>query len=447
MRGYFVGWKEGCIALLIITTAANRFGLSVGGYNVRPETLAILVVGPCCLISLARARSWPDLTVADWLLLAWLLQNFVASFGALQPADSLKYSVLYALMATIYLAFPRLCDNLHRLRMALDCLLIVSVLVCIYAVITALAFHYVGLNLGIHMAPASGAPTIRGTLWEANILGSYLAAASLVFLSAMHSPVYVRPRLWLTVGLVLTSCGLILSMARGAWLGFACALVFALVFIGKRRVLSRLAVVALLCALLIALLVGATLRTPTMPTASVTQPTGIPESENKSPVAPANPILGRLQSVLRLGTDASTFWRARLYAMALDHWRERFVLGWGPGGFRQAFPVIETVDPENIWIASLFVRSLHDTGVLGLGLLVAFIATLAASAWKAWKSATEPVVRLCLSSMLTCGVAFLVSFQVTDAVLLGYPWIYAGILAAGTAQSGGCRRAGHESCI
>jgi len=449
MKGSDIRWKEVCIVLLAITTAANRFTFSVKGYHIRLETLAVFVVGLGWFISIVRARSRPRLEVADWFLLAWLLTNYIASFQALQARDSLKYATLYALMAMIYLSFPRLCDRPCRLRLALDSLLAVSALVAAYAVIAALAFRYTGANLGVHMNPATGAPTVRGTLWEANVLGSYLAAASLVFLHAMHSPVYLCWRRWLAIGLLLTSCGLVLSMARGAWLGFACALVVAVVFIGRRRVLSGPAVAVLVIAVLGAFPLASGLHAPAVsssPVDGVPAPASPPAQPQVNPIpvdgvpapvsSPAqpqvNPILGRLRSLLHLGSDASTFWRARLYAMALAHWRDRFILGWGPGGFRQSFPVIETVDPENIWIASLFVRVLHDTGMLGLGFFLAFVAALGASAWNAWKSGTEPLVQMLLGSMLSCGVAFLVSFQITDAVLLGYPWLYAGILAAST---------------
>src|SRR5205807_9417332 len=69
---------------------------------------------------------------------------------------------------------------------------------------------------GVQLAPVTGAPMVYGTLYEANIFGSYMSAAFLIAL-ALATDETVRHKMPLYLVCALTALGLLLSATRSAW--------------------------------------------------------------------------------------------------------------------------------------------------------------------------------------------------------------------------------------
>src|SRR5579864_480341 len=88
------------------------------------------------------------------------------------------------------------------------------------AVVGALAFaayHAAhGAVPGVQLSPDTGAPMVYGTLYEANIFGSYMSAAFLLALALLaDETVHRKAPLYLVCA--LTALGLVLSATRSAW--------------------------------------------------------------------------------------------------------------------------------------------------------------------------------------------------------------------------------------
>jgi O-antigen ligase len=80
------------------------------------------------------------------------------------------------------------------------------------------------------------------------------------------------------------------------------------------------------------------------------------------------------------------------------------------------------------WVGNITVRILHDTGLVGLAILLGLLGSL----W--WKirrvlrerSGAPPMVVALSAGMLL----YAISFQATDGTLLAFPWVHMGFLAS-----------------
>ncbi|MGH9529338.1 MAG: hypothetical protein ACRD2S_05390, partial [Terriglobales bacterium] len=81
------------------------------------------------------------------------------------------------------------------------------------------------------------------------------------------------------------------------------------------------------------------------------------------------------------------------------------------------------------WLGNTPLRVLHDTGIVGLILFLAFLGSLASAARKAFRIADSKIktVLLALSGGL---VLYAITFQATEATILAFTWVHLGLLAA-----------------
>jgi O-antigen ligase len=114
----------------------------------------------------------------------------------------------------------------------------------------------------------------------------------------------------------------------------------------------------------------------------------------------------------------------RVYAttLALQDASTKLWLGLGTDSFELMREDESQPDQKGRWIPNLPVRVLHDTGIVGVLLFFGFFVVLMRRAWRS----REHVAGAFLSGAITLAVAF----QFSDASVLAYPWILAGIMAA-----------------
>ncbi|HEX6606823.1 MAG TPA: O-antigen ligase family protein, partial [Chloroflexia bacterium] len=257
-----------------------------------------------------------------------------------------------------------------------------------------------------------------GTLWEPNVLGSYLAAGAVPALAALVAAPARRRAAGLAALLALILAALGLSLSRGAWAGFLAGAIVVAVggwWLGRRTAARwpalaprwPLAVGAGLAAALFLVAVAPALF-----------PMTTKGLFNRANVAAYTPQ-----------ADPSLRIRADMASQALAEVGAHPLIGHGAGSFG-----VDHFDAQGRpgWISNLELHVLYDSGLVGL---LALLGGVGVSAWAAWRALRhgDPAARPAILGVLGAVAVLLVAYQATEASWLGYTWVYLGLLArAGT---------------
>jgi O-antigen ligase len=466
-------WPAVGVVALIVACALDRVAIGVGGANVRPDEVAALALAGALLVRLAWTRPAPATCPAGtaglrpasgphplslkgvgchevggvepsrspspasgrggWgvravpipllapLLAYWganLLSTLVAGGDI---ARGLSLDVITLDLIVLYVALAGYLSSPGRLIGAVRLWLGVA---AVEAVVGALAFalylsrHAAGP--GIQLEPVTGAPMVYGTLYEADIFGSYMSAAFLIAL-ALATDETVRHKTPLYVVCALAALGLLLSGARSAWGAtmLGAVLLLALLRLGRGGRRTRLALRFTGGLVAVAVVVGVGLAF--------------------APSSVTHALWARAQGLLNFGSG-SGYGRLLLYKVALAQWRAHPLLGTGPGSFSYRLP--GDTAPGPAWLPNLTLQVLHDTGVLGLLALLWLCAAFYVTTLRAlWRAPAGPL-RTALGGLIAAITALLIAFQLTPGFTLGYTW---ALLALGVAASSAVRAAEHEA--
>jgi O-antigen ligase len=137
--------------------------------------------------------------------------------------------------------------------------------------------------------------------------------------------------------------------------------------------------------------------------------------------------------VNQLSDDSSAFGRAVMFVGALKDIGEHPIFGSGTGSFQVLFAA-EDYFPEMAgqaynFIENIFLRSLHDTGIVGLGILFTLIAFVVFKVRRLTKNAmakSDPLL-IGLSAAL---LVDLIAFQFSDGSSLSFAWVHLGLLVS-----------------
>jgi len=440
-------WPAMGVVALIVSCALDRVAIGVGGSNVRLDEVAALALAGALLVRLVwtrTAHSQPlDLTgrgehesspspapgrggrrAACIPLLAPLLAywgtNLLSTLAAGgDVARGLSLDVITLDLIVLYVALVGSLSSPERLIGAVRLWLGVA---AVEAVVGALAFAlYLGRHAavpGMQLEPVTGAPMVYGTLYEADIFGSYMSAAFLIAL-ALATDETVRHKTPLYIVCALGALGLLLSGARSAWGAtvLGAVLLLALLRLGRGGRRTRLALRFTGGLVAVAVVVGVGLAF--------------------APSSVTHALWARAQGLLNFGSG-SGYGRVLLYKVALAEWRAHPLLGTGPGSFSYRLP--GDTAPGPAWLPNLTLQVLHDTGVLGLlamlWLCAAFYVTTVRALWRA----PAGLLRTVLGGLIAAITALLIAFQLTPGFTLGYSW---ALLALGVAASSAVSAAEH----
>lgn len=405
-------WPLGATGLLLLATVVDRYGYELAGRTVKAEH--VVVVALCALLllrKLLRGESRFYFSLPTLFALGWLGINFLASYRSPAPSETGTNDLIrLALMLGIFFILPNLIRSEVHLRYIFGFFLMLGVAQSIFGIL-ALALYYVtGINLGVGFPSSYPGPAPTGTLNAANIFGSYTMSVCLVFLVLLLVPPRQAPfpRRWVLAGFWTTLVAMVLSLTRGAWLGFAAT---ATLFLIMRRGFDRY---WLKRALLVGTIVSAALVT--VVAAVYLLPSDIA-------------LINRVSSLGRLGTERTVVGRVSKYELAISTWRESPLLGWGTGGMARAFGREAKV---LTWVGNLELHLLVDTGMVGLLLFALFVGTLVLGAVSALRRARGTPLRALLLSLSVGFVGLLLAYQSTEGTWLGLFWAHAGLLAAAT---------------
>jgi hypothetical protein len=389
----------GAMIALVIGSAAPRLYVEIGGLKARPEHV---ICGILCIsiLFLRKKRSQPVPWIwPDYLLMAYAALNLFSSlFMSIEPRQTIKWALQQVLVILAYFFLRVLVEDRAGLHKAVMALLAVGAATVTYGIICFYSNLLFGTEFGMTIGQYGDTPAPYGLQYEANLLGSYSGALAVMMLVIY---LYDHRRRFL-VGFALALSGMAISLSRGAlgatFIGLSAAAIFGF----KKRLLtpevrSRL-IKASLCALLVVLPAVAPQYIERFNTVDIGEP----------------------------AMDPNTLTRVVQVSTAFDEVTKHPFMGGGTSSFQLAFDWQSLGEDweEQGWIGNTEMRVLHDTGIVGLAVFVAFLLLLYRQSRKVLKSESSPE----LVALLASAVVYCVSFQATEGTLLAFSWVHLGLI-------------------
>jgi O-antigen ligase len=261
-----------------------------------------------------------------------------------------------------------------------------------------------------------------GTFYESNWLGAFAMSISLILIGLLTSRQKSMRKGYLTISLCLQLFVLLLSMTRGAWLGFGfglAALVLLLPLGRKKGNILRVARFASASAvLLVTLGVGSYLVFPSL----------------------AQSVFDRFTSFKSLNLDPGSYSpegvRLAKMARAIKLIKLHPWIGCGPGQARLINSAFRFYDPESTvqnrgtGASNLFLSVLFQRGILGLSLFLAFLGLLFFKTIKTLKRVADDLLKVVLKSLFISFCGLLFTFMFTENHLLAFFWVQIGLIAS-----------------
>lgn len=402
-------WKG--VILMLLASQANFYRFEYGAFTVRPEQMIfVLAAGAWVILVFARRKAILYSTILDKAIWALLITGLLSSFlnspvpraGYQGVALQLIYVSMYFFTVNVLLNNRSKIDSVVKLLMA------VAALHAFYALI-ALGSFLGGVFIGgvskAHVI-VSGYPSTMGLLFEPNLFGAFVAAMTMVF--AAHLVTQGKQKImknrFLVMGFAVLFVATITSMTRGAWIGIIVAMP-ALIFCAKPRwnVINPRGVTLLLEIIALFIII--------VPFANYAL-----SSQGKT-----DALIGRMDDIVNLESGTATG-RLETGRLAIDEWKDHPIIGRGVMSLR--------VGERRGWLYSTFSQSLHDTGLVGLGLtLWIHLAPVFYALWASTKTRNN-IRKASLIGLALGAVVMAVASQSSSFFWLGFPWIYLGVLVA-----------------
>jgi O-antigen ligase len=397
------------MAILFVAVAMPHWHVDFSSLKARPEHLVcglLLFALPYWIKRRKQPLVW---MTADYLLLAYVVMNFFSSiFMSIAPQQTIKWCLQQAIVVLPYLLLRVLITDITSFRRIFNIALVMGAAEAMFAILCFYSNLFFGTELGMEIGQYGNIPGTYGTQYEANLLGSYCGAASVMFLTMYLQR---RKRIFL-FGFALTVAGMGISLSRGALLATVIALSAVCLrgmqlHLFNKKLLARVAL-AVMC---VCIVIGPALY-------------GL-WSERFSTV-----------DISDVSADDDTNVRMLTLGLAADGIMEHPILGSGTSSYQLQFSVADVGGgDESGWISNTEIRVLYDTGLVGLVLFTAFLGYLLAGMRKQIKR--EPIAEL--EALAVSGLVYCVSFQFTEGTLLAFTWVHLGLLAAGLAVFQGVR--------
>lgn len=413
---WFAKSPQVAILGLVAASATPRLFIDVAGLKARPEHIvgALLVLVIPFLWNKRQERvQW---IFTDYLLMAYVGLNFFSSaFMSVAPGQTVKWAVQQVLAILPYFWLRVLITNRESFRQAFRVLLAVGAIVSAYAIICFYANILVGSELGVEVAQYGDIPATYGLQFEANLLGAYSGAFSVMML-AMY--LQERSRKYLIGFSFLGLIAMVVSLSRAA-LGATVAgfLLLALFSLRKKLINGQVLVSIATASLAAFLLVGPFVLSH--------------YTERFSTVEIADPT-----------ADPNTLTRAVQTFSAFDEVLKHPVFGGGTASFQLAFDwqSLGTGWEDQGWIGNTELRVLHDTGAAGFLVFTLFVFSLVRRSWKLLQREYCPeLVALAASAFVYC-----ITFQATEGTLLAFTWVHLGLIGCALSIMNSPELAGKE---
>lgn len=399
-------------AVALVFAASTLSGLTLPTpIGVLRTDQAIVVPALCGVLArMAVDRGDPPqvMTRAPLLLTVclglYVLANFASTvLMALDVASSIRIALWLSLSFAAYLLTIAAAGRFGSVASIVDAIVAIGAVASGVAVVLYLLAGLGLTTFGVQSDPVSGQISAKGTLYEANLLGSYAAVTALLAASQLVHAHHQTRRRGALLLLATTICvaAAYVSFTRAAWLGLAAGALVLLVV--SRPPLGRVRAVAW----------GGLLVAAAGPFLLVS--------------GAGSQLVDRLLSLVTDSTGSIAFRSANM-TLALTGIPDHLWLGAGTNSFGQHFQ-----DPTQgygpAYIGGLLIATLWDVGVWGLGLLLIAFATLTMRVWRGFGSIDYAIRSLSagFAAAFTCA---LVAYQATNGFWFAYTWILMGLAAS-----------------
>jgi O-Antigen ligase len=378
------------LPILIVASALDRYGPQWGDANIRLDLLvALLAAGVLANRMLVR-------TVSPAVLRSPLVLPLVAYAGAnlfstvLFAAERTRGLKLDVEIWTAILTFV-LASALLRRRADLTVAMKVIWIVTVGEAVLGLMFV---ASYSVHLSAygvsdvASGFPATYGTMWEPNVYGSFLAGNFFLLLADYYGQ--KRHGLY-TSGLIIVTLGIVASLTRTVWIACMLGAISFFIYLFRTRRAAppnprsvRIGILGLALATFVLGLV--------------------------------TPLGGRLIDIVNLNTS-SAHGRLIWFREAITEWSHAPLFGLGTG----SWTFDQVPGGPHAWLPSLFLLTLHDTGLLGLGALLWAIWVYYRITIRGARGGSD-LALLAFGSIVGFS-CLLIAFQTTTGFWFAYPWI------------------------
>jgi O-antigen ligase len=390
------------LPLLIAATALNRYRFELAGGGFRIEHFVFVGVTAAWLARVRPGWARFGFSRADLLLVGYLGAALVScALFAPAPQESLKFLGLMAFGVALYWVVQAMSAEAGEFARGVAALIAVGVAASLFGIL-AWAAYPLGISLGVQTYALGSFETYSpyGTLFDSNTLGLYAMAAALLQVTLALDAEFARWRGWLGAGIVITLIAVALSLTRAAWLG----LVFGLLLVALLSARQKWALaIGGGAAALVALALIA-----------------------NSALAGGGGALAEF-SVARVLTSQSIFFRLDAYTRAWNDFLASPWLGNGVNVFGQKYTA---PSGTRDWISNFFLMTLHDTGLVGLALVLVWLGWLAYETRRALARA-RGTMRTLLLGLTIAYLALFLTYQATTVFWLGFNWVYLGLLRGG----------------
>ena len=397
-------WPYGALFVLIGASVMPRFFVEIFGWKARPEHFAVTLVSLAVFISWWRARSKLQLETPDYWVLAYVAANYFSSgFGSSSPSDTLRWALLNNLAVLPYFLVRFFVRDSETLRKAIRIFLGIAVAESMYGISCYALHHMFGTMVGMDLAYFVDTAAPYGTLSEPNLFGAYVGTAAVLALA-----IYLlgERRLGYLICFFVASVAVVLSLSRAALI----ATVMAVGWVywqgrhSRMQYRKRSATLVLAVGLILLIVIPAA----------------------------GDVVQQRFKDLVEQGlTEGTAVGRFVESYEALQEFSEHRLIGTGTASFQLSFDwgkYLPDLQGRPTWVGNVTVRILHDTGVVGMAVILGLLISLV---WKirpisrTRTSQTPALVGLSAGALL-----YAISFQATDATLQTFCWIHLGILTS-----------------
>jgi|SRR5579864_2512701 len=395
------------VLALFVAVLMSRFYVGIGGLKARPEHIMIGLLGAVALFVWKRQPRPLRWIFADYLVIGYVALNILCSLVmSIDRAQTVKWALQQALVILPYFLLRIFAGERKSFRRAVHGLVAVGAAESAYSILCFFSNVFFNTTFGVEIGQYGDIPGTYGTLYEANLLGSFTGACfvmALILYFKERRPAFL-------VATCLTFCGSIVALSRAALIATAIAagaaiLVATRTGLADRRILRNLRNTVLLATLAL-------------------MPFIVPIYVERFSTVNGSDITA----------DANTATRLLTLAAAVNGIVEHPVLGNGTASFQLLVTYQELgfgaeLEDSGTWIGNTEMRILHDLGIVGLALFIWLIAALAVQARRILKQELQPE----LLALVMAGLVYCIAFQATEGTLLAFSWVHLGLIGCGLA--------------
>ena len=408
---------EWLFAAAAAAAVAQGVAIDVGAASVRlDEVIAVVFAVRAFLSRERRAMGAPELALGVFLLVL-VVSSLVA---APSPGVSLRSTALIGFGALAYAATATGITRERAIQSALRALLVVVAGGAVIGLIAVVSHAVTGSTWGITLLDRpAGFAAATGIAFEHNLYGSMCAMGALAFLGLWRQAGAWSSSRSALAGFWVCAAGLVASLTRGAWVGFAAGLLV-LVMITKPapgRSLLRLAAAGVGIALAILALLFVTGRGAQIDAAFDAATGAVGEQAGRT-----------LEFGRETGLARVTEWEIATHeVLAADP-----VFGLGTDSYGQVHLEEGRFGPIPAFLGNWVVRTFHDGGIVALVALATFFLAVA------WPSrglrAADGELAIAVRALIAAAACAAVSYLATDGLYFVWPWLVLGLIRAGRAS-------------